>query len=297
MHDQFKKRFRDGAKGASGARLRLQIAAEAAKRLYSVVGPARGDDPGILRDASEAEYYAAKRKAAAVLGHRVRPGDLPSDSEVRQQVLALARNHDEDGPTDEDDADTDAPADAPEASFDRLADVIDRFAVYKLRLLPLESVKQDPRKHPEGDALYHSLQAYEQARATRPYDEEFLLAALLHDVGKAIDPRDHIAAGVDALRGSVTARTLWLVEHHMDAPGRGTPARGAPPESADWLDDLALLREVDDAARIPGATVPTVEEALDALRALEAENDADDPPADPGVSDEAEAEGPDHDTP
>ncbi|WZP00687.1 phosphohydrolase [Isosphaeraceae bacterium EP7] len=291
MHDQFKKRFRDGAKGASGDRLRLQIAVEAAKRLYPVIGPAEGADPGVLRDATEAEYYAAKRKAAAVLGHRVRPGDLPSDSEVRQQVLALARGgHDDE--TADDDAEGDSDEDAPEASFDRLADVIDRFAVYKLRLLPLESVKQDPRRHPEGDALYHSLQAYEQARAVRPYDEEFLLAALLHDVGKAVDPRDHIAAGVDALRGSVTPRTLWLVGHQKDAAGRGV-ARASAPESADWLEDLALLREVDEAARVPGVSVPTVEEALDALRALEAENDegADEPPA------EAEIQAPDDDTP
>ena len=39
---------------------------------------------------------------------------------------------------------------------------------------------------------------------------------MLHDVGKAIDPQDHVAAGVEALRGAVTERTLWLIEHHMD---------------------------------------------------------------------------------
>ena len=59
-------------------------------------------------------------------------------------------------------------------------------------LQPLEGVKQSPKHHPEGDALYHSLQVFELARDERPYDEEFLLAALLHDVGKAIDPADHV---------------------------------------------------------------------------------------------------------
>ena len=50
-----------------------------------------------------------------------------------------------------------------------------------------------------------------------PYDEEFLLAALLHDVGKAIDPSDHVAAALQALEGSITERTAWLIAHHMDA--------------------------------------------------------------------------------
>src|SRR5207244_1263225 len=88
--------------------------------------------------------------------------------------------------------------------------------IYKMRLEPLESVKQNSKYHPEGDALYHSLQVFQLARDVRPYDEEFLLAALLHDVGKAVDPQDHVTAGVEALRGSVTERTLWLIEHHMD---------------------------------------------------------------------------------
>ena len=54
--------------------------------------------------------------------------------------------------------------------------------------------------------LYHSLQVFELAREALPYDEEFLLAALLHDVGKAIDARDHVAAGLEALDGHITPR-------------------------------------------------------------------------------------------
>src|SRR5206468_549323 len=89
MHDRFKKQFQTPA---GSPRLRHQIALEAARRMYGTIGPVAGEESGRLRDATEGEYYAAKRKAAAVLGHRVRPGDLPSDSEVREQVLALARS-------------------------------------------------------------------------------------------------------------------------------------------------------------------------------------------------------------
>ncbi|MGC4003191.1 MAG: HD domain-containing protein [Pirellulales bacterium] len=81
---------------------------------------------------------------------------------------------------------------------------IDRFQMYELLLVPLDDVQQDPRYHPEGDVLYHSLQVYQLARAEVPYDEELLLAALLHDVGKGIDPADHTAAGLEALDGFIT---------------------------------------------------------------------------------------------
>ncbi len=94
---------------------------------------------------------------------------------------------------------------------------IDRFQIYHMLLLPLEGVKQSPKWHPEGDALYHSLQVFDLARGELPYDEEFQLAALLHDVGKAIDAQDHVAAGLEALEGYITPRTAWLIEHHMQA--------------------------------------------------------------------------------
>ena len=273
VYDKYKKRSQ--APPASD-RLRRQIAAEAARRLFATLGPE--DDSGRLRDAPEGVYYAAKRKAAAVLGHRVRPGDLPSDSEVRAEVLALARARS--GP----DAGAGAGAGAgvgvepgpePEEPLGRMADHVDRFAIYKMRLQPLEAVKQNVKYHPEGDALYHSLQVFERAREARPYDEEFLLAALLHDVGKAIDPADHVAAGLDALQGTLTERTAWLIEHHMDLMPRGdrpisARVRQALKES-EYYDDLVLLRDLDDAGRVPGVPVGTLDQALDYLRGLEAE--------------------------
>jgi hypothetical protein len=267
--DQFKK-HRQAPRADD--RARRQIAIEAARRMLGVIGPDAGDRSRRLRDASEAEFYAAKRKAAAVLGRPVRPGDLPSDSEVREQVLALIREADLAPPLD------DQPEPAPGEQLARLADHVDRFAVYKLRLAPLEAVKQDPRRHPEGDALYHSLQVFGLARNARPYDEEFLTAALLHEIGKGIDLANHVEAALEALRGAVTPRTLTLIAH-LKAFRIAREKPGAPPpvDDADIRDDLTLLSELDTLGRVPGAHVETIDEALEYLRGLEREAYLDEP--------------------
>ena len=265
MHDKYKRRHQTS--GGGDDRARRQIALEAARRMFEGIGPVEGSVT--LREASEAEYYTAKRKAAAVLGHRVRPGDLPTDSEVREQVLALARSKAGFLPSEGPDPEDDAPA-GP------IGDHLDRFAVYKLRLDPLAAVKQNPKWHPEGDALYHSLQVFERARDVRPYDEEFLIAALLHDVGKAIDPRDHVGSGLDALRGTLTERSSWLIAHHMDALSyrKGTldPRARQALEASESFEDLMLLRELDEAGRAVGVPVGTIDDALAYLRGLEAED-------------------------
>jgi hypothetical protein len=163
-----------------------------------------------------------------------------------------------------------------EGEVERLDDHVDRFELYRLLLRPLEDVKQDARWHPEGDALYHSLQVFELARDRAGYDEEFLLAALLHDVGKAIDPHDHVAAGLAALEGTITPRTQFLIAHHMDAHAHrdgslGQRARERLSASEDF-DDLMLLEELDRAGRRRGVEVCTVDEALAFIRALDEEH-------------------------
>jgi hypothetical protein len=152
----------------------------------------------------------------------------------------------------------------------------DPYALFRLLLLPLESVKQAPEYHPEGDVLYHSLQVFELAKDERPYDEEFLLAALLHDVGKGIDPADHVAAGTQALDGLITDRTRYLIEHHMLAheyrDGTLPPKQRQKLKASPDFDDLLLLWQLDQAGREPGAAVGTVDEALEYLRELERNN-------------------------
>src|ERR1700756_4331909 len=89
MQDRYRSRFR--VPKASN-RLRSQIAVEAARRIYPTIAPKNeGSASGWLDAAGANELYVAKRKAAAVLGHRIRPGDLPSDDEVREQLVALWR--------------------------------------------------------------------------------------------------------------------------------------------------------------------------------------------------------------
>ena len=194
MHDRYRNRYRVPK---ATNRLRMQIALEAARRLYPTIVPKDEDPPPGLarRGRVPNDLYVAKRKAAAVLGHRIRPGDLPSDDEVREQLVALWRDSTAGKDLSETSDEDDDLGDRAPSGVASMADHLDRFAIYKMRLEPLESVKQNPQYHPEGDALYHSLQVFELARDARPYDEEFLLAALLHDVGKAIDPQDHVAAG------------------------------------------------------------------------------------------------------
>ncbi len=149
---------------------------------------------------------------------------------------------------------------------------VERSEMFKLLLLPLESVKGRPPHHPEGDALYHSLQVFDLAQQARPWDAEFCEAALLHDVGKAIDPADHAAAGADAVRDFVSERVCFLIARHMDALKLRDGSLGARKarrlRESEWFDDLMELRDLDTQGREPGRLVDTVEDALERLRAL-----------------------------
>src|SRR6266436_8159500 len=66
-------------KGMALAKLRQAIALEAARLMY---------------ERSESEYYTAKRKAAKRLCRgNVKPEDLPSNAEIRDQIQVFARIH------------------------------------------------------------------------------------------------------------------------------------------------------------------------------------------------------------
>lgn len=146
------------------------------------------------------------------------------------------------------------------------------YEMFKMLLFPLENVQGGPY-HPEGDTLYHSLQVFELAKKWHGYDLEFLQAALLHDVGKAIDPAYHAKAGAEVLEGFVSERVLFLIEHHMDALKLKQGLLGHKAylkiKHSPYYEDLMTLRELDTKGREIGVIVDTIDEALDYLRSLE----------------------------
>ena len=184
----------------SEEKIRRKVAFEAARLIYTQ---------------EETGYYQAKQKAARRFrGVGINAGKLPGDREIRNQIPAvveavegLKQVRTTKKKSKKKKSECAPPSVGP----------ADRFRVYEMLLLPLENIKEDPKTHPEGDVLYHSLQVFDLACDELPYDEEFLLAALLHDVGKGIDKDDHVGSGLEALEGFISPRTAWLIEHHMEA--------------------------------------------------------------------------------
>ena len=104
------------------------------------------------------------------------------------------------------------------------------------------------------------------------------MAALLHDVGKAIDLSDHVRAGLESLDGAISERTRWLISHHREARAAidsspGGRAKRVPNVEADEesVEDLLLLGRLDREGRVPGVPVPSVQEALAYVKGLEEE--------------------------
>ena len=218
----------------TGETLRSRIASEAARLMHS---------------RRESDYLQAKRTAARrVCGGWARSSDLPTDLEIREELQRYVSVEEPGAPP-------------------------DRFEAFRTLLEPLELIQQRRVTHPEGDVLYHSLQVFELVRQKKPYDEDLLLAALLHDVGKGIDPADHVTAGLAVLDGLISDRTAWLIEHHLDARARREGNLGARAarrlRKNENYDDLDFLCECDRAGRVSGAEVFELEAALGYLKSLE----------------------------
>jgi putative nucleotidyltransferase with HDIG domain len=130
-------------------------------------------------------------------------------------------------------------------------------------LLALDGIRQNPAYHPEGDALFHSLQVFDLARAATN-DRALWAAALLHDVGKAIDSPNHDEVGADILSEIMSPRIVWLVQHHLDLlkNPRHTKRRFCGSRA---LVDLQHLRRWDLGGRSPHAIVLSPEIALETL--------------------------------
>jgi predicted HD phosphohydrolase len=117
------------------------------------------------------------------------------------------------------------------------------------------------------DRLTHSLQTATLAlRDGR--DDEYVVAALLHDIGDTLAPNNHPEVGAAILRPFVSPRVHWIVQHHGVFQGYyfwhhiGLD-RDARDQFADheWYDDCAEFCErYDQAAFDPsGETLPLEE--------------------------------------
>jgi hypothetical protein len=191
----------------------------------------------------------------------IAPRDLPTHREIREQLRMIA------------DHESDSLGGLAHDPSREQEEAVDRFRLYRVLLLPLEQWVPDLERFPEGDLLYHSLQVFELVRAQRDYDEELLLAALLHEVGQVLDRQNHVEAALANLDGSITERSAWLIRHHLDAQAiragtLGVRSRRRLEESPDY-DELILLADCDRRGHVRGALAPDVDEALDYLRALD----------------------------
>lgn len=136
---------------------------------------------------------------------------------------------------------------------------------YLLSLLEnLEFVEQSPKYHPEGNALYHSLQVFQLAHQSTQ-DPCLWTAALLHDIGKAIDQPHHAEVGAEQLEGLLSPRIVWLIRHHLDllkSPKRTRHRLQAWPQP---LQELTLLRRWDLQGRQTHIEVPNHDYAVDQI--------------------------------
>jgi predicted HD phosphohydrolase len=147
------------------------------------------------------------------------------------------------------------------------------------------------------DLLAHGLQCAALLAYEAPHDVGLQVAGLVHDIGTVMEPRrpvQHARTGAAAVEPLLGTRVARLVGGHDDAKrylvavepryGASLSARsaatlelqGGPMSTAecaafrrrDDFEDLLVLRRADDAAKVPGAFVPGLEEWADALHAL-----------------------------
>lgn len=130
-------------------------------------------------------------------------------------------------------------------------------------LLDLEQIEQNPIYHPEGNALFHSLQVF-QLSLKSSKDPEILAASLFHDIGKAIDGPNHAEIGAELLSGIFNDNVCWLVRHHLDLLIHPAITKRKF-KNTTKLKQLTLLRDLDIKGRDPYADVCSPEYAVDCV--------------------------------
>ncbi|MGR8935134.1 MAG: HD domain-containing protein [Gammaproteobacteria bacterium] len=130
-------------------------------------------------------------------------------------------------------------------------------------LSDLEFIQESSPYHPEENVLIHSLQVFELAYHDSN-DPELRAAALLHDVGKAVDLPHHAEIGANLLKNVLSPRIVWLVEHHLDLLSQPKKTRHLLRNQPQLL-DLERLRRWDLQGRIPDKSVVRLAFAVDCL--------------------------------
>jgi gamma-butyrobetaine dioxygenase len=156
----------------------------------------------------------------------------------------------------------------------------------------LASLEGQPEIGEPVDGLAHALQTAGFAIAEGA-DDELVLAAALHDIGRAPAVRrrypsfPHEDAGAEFLAHYMSERVSWLVRAHVDAKrflvsseayadiltARSTVTlieQGGPMTAAEarsflahrWAADAISLRRWDDAGKVAGASTPDLEEVV-----------------------------------
>ncbi len=139
------------------------------------------------------------------------------------------------------------------------------------------------------DLLDHMLQCGALLAAAEPDDFELQVAGLVHDLGTVLDPNGpatHATTGADAVESLLGARVAALVAGHDQAKrylvstdpaysaqlsemsvatlalqgGTMREAERTQFEAGEYSTSLVALRRADDAAKIPGLTVPGLDD-------------------------------------
>ena len=226
----------------------------------------------LLREGEQPDLPAAVQKAARrVCRAKPRRGEIPDSREITAELARLAYQYEG---SDLLERDGGAVGSGGEEFEGERPDEDARFAAYRGLLDDLADVRLGSPRRPRGDCLTHSLQVYVFASRETAWDEEFLTAALLHDVGKAIHYRDPVPATLEALDGLVTERTRWFVERLEE--GRRWIGGALSPRARRRLqahpdgEALKTLARCDAAGVRRAMRVPQLDEALGELRALAA---------------------------
>jgi predicted HD phosphohydrolase len=125
---------------------------------------------------------------------------------------------------------------------------------------------QNEEHHPEKCVLEHSLQSFYIA-CRESHDVDLILAALFHDVGKAIKSYGHEDYSVDILNPYLSPKSLWLIKHHMrvwaylDGSMRKL-SKVRDLSGHPWFPELCQLTRYDKAGRNPNKKTPYSRELI-----------------------------------